>query len=68
MEEPLSSENSWLEILVKREGQEAVWEKLYEADLPDSVLAAFVKATNKSKAIPVPGQLEGHPIVWLYMM
>ena len=56
MEEPLSSENSWLEVLVKREGQKAAWERLHEADLPDNILAGFVEATHDSKAIPVPGQ------------
>lgn len=54
--EPLTSKNCWLEVKVKRQGFEAEWEKLGEAEVPEDILAAFVKQTHASQAIPVPGE------------
>lgn len=53
--EPLTAKNSWLEVKVKRAGQEAAWEKLEEADVPEGLLAAFVQEKRRTKAIPLPG-------------
>ena len=53
--EPLTEENSWLEVRVQRAGQQAAWEKLAQADLPDDMLAAFVQEKRRTKAIPLPG-------------
>ncbi len=55
LEEPLTSNNCWLEVKVKRRGREAAWEKLYEAEVPEKVLAGFVQETHRTMAIPVPG-------------
>ena len=54
--EPLTSKNCWLEVKVRREGFEAEWEKLGEADVPEDILAAFVRQTHAKQAIPVPGE------------
>lgn len=54
--EPLTEANSWLEVKVKREGEEAAWEKLDGSDIPEDVLAAFVQDKHRSKAIPLPGE------------
>ena len=53
--EPLTDANSWLEVMVKRQGEEAAWEKLDGADVPEDILAAFVQDKHRSKAIPLPG-------------
>ena len=54
--EPLTSRNSWLEVQVKRQGQEAQWERLDAACLPEDMLSDFVQRTHATKAVPVPGQ------------
>ena len=54
--ESLTASNCWLEVLIKRRGQEAAWERLHEAQVPDDLLAAFVLETHQAKAIPIPGE------------
>lgn len=53
--EPLTDKNSWLEVKLKRAGQQAAWEKLEGAAVPEPLLAAFVQEKRKTKAIPLPG-------------
>ena len=57
--EPLTSKNSWLEVHVKRRGQDAQWERLDTASLPEAMLSAFVQETRRTRAIPIPGQSLG---------
>ena len=54
--ESLTASNCWLEVHIKRQGQEAAWEPLHEAQVPDDLLAAFVQETHRTKAIPIPGE------------
>ncbi|DBB18710.1 TPA: hypothetical protein ACH3X3_000316 [Trebouxia sp. C0006] len=56
--ESLTASNCWLEVLIKRRGQEAAWERLHEAQVPDDLLAAFVQETHQAKAIPIPGDID----------
>lgn len=53
--EPLTAQNSWLEVKLKRTGRQAAWEKLQEAHVPEGLLAAFVQEKRRTKAIPMPG-------------
>ena len=55
--EALTDKNSWLEVNLKRAGQEAARERLDEAQVPEDLLAAFVQETRRTKAIPLPGWL-----------
>ncbi|KAL0043430.1 hypothetical protein WJX79_004501 [Trebouxia sp. C0005] len=56
--ESLTASNCWLEVLIKRQGQEAAWEPLHEAQVPDDLLSAFVQKTHQTKAIPIPGDID----------
>ena len=58
--EALTDKNSWLEVNLKRAGQEAAWERLDEAGVPEDLLAAFVQEQRGTKAIPLPGKLLAH--------
>ena len=53
--ECLTPDNSWLEVYLKRRGQQAAWEPLHESMVPNNILAAFVRETFRTKAIPIPG-------------
>ncbi|KAL3146940.1 hypothetical protein ABBQ38_014910 [Trebouxia sp. C0009 RCD-2024] len=56
--EPLTAQNSWLEVKLKRTGRQAAWEKLQEAHVPEGLLAAFVQEKRRTKAIPMPGDID----------
>ena len=62
--ESLTASNCWLEVLIKRRGQEAAWERLHEAQVPDDLLAAFVQETHQAKAIPIPGESQSDMNPW----
>ena len=62
--ESLTASNCWLEVLIKRRGQEAAWEPLHEAQVPDDLLAAFVQETHRTKAIPIPGESQSGTKPW----
>lgn len=41
---------------MQRQGQEAQWERLDAACVPDNMLSTFVQQTHATKAVPIPGQ------------